>query len=119
MPERALARISDGAIAAQLRAAAVRCSAADTELCAVVKADGYGHGAAERARAALRGGAAWLAVATAAEAAALRDAGIAERDPGDGRARPPGHGAGRRRRRGGVGPGASCARSPRAARGCT
>ena len=35
-------------------------------LCAVVKADGYGHGAAECARAALAGGATWLAVATAA-----------------------------------------------------
>jgi alanine racemase len=35
------------------------------ELCAVVKADGYGHGAVESASAALAGGAAWLAVATA------------------------------------------------------
>jgi alanine racemase len=42
------------------------------ELCAVVKADGYGHGAVASARAALEGGATWLAVATAAEAAALR-----------------------------------------------
>ncbi|MCD6014113.1 MAG: alr [Solirubrobacterales bacterium] len=41
-------------------------------LCAVVKADGYGHGAAEAARAALAGGATWLAVAAAAEAAELR-----------------------------------------------
>jgi alanine racemase len=46
-------------------------------LCAVVKADGYGHGAAPCARAAQAGGADWLAVATAGEAAALRDAGIA------------------------------------------
>jgi alanine racemase len=45
-------------------------------LCAVVKADGYGHGAVPAARAALRGGASWLAVATAAEAAALREGGI-------------------------------------------
>ena len=45
---------------------------AGTALCAVVKADGYGHGAVESARAALRGGAAWLAVATAEEAAKLR-----------------------------------------------
>ncbi|HLM31171.1 MAG TPA: alanine racemase [Solirubrobacterales bacterium] len=43
-------------------------------LCAVVKADGYGHGAVECARAALAGGASWLAVATAAEAADLRAA---------------------------------------------
>jgi len=47
------------------------------ELCAVVKADGYGHGAAASALAALAGGASWLAVATAAEARELRDAGIA------------------------------------------
>jgi len=47
-----------------------------TALCAVIKADGYGHGAAPSARAALAGGASWLAVATAAEAAALRTASI-------------------------------------------
>jgi alanine racemase len=41
-------------------------------LCAVVKADGYGHGALECARAALAGGATWLAVAAADEAAELR-----------------------------------------------
>ena len=35
---------------------------------AVVKADGYGHGAVQVARAALRGGASWLAVATLDEA---------------------------------------------------
>jgi len=38
----------------------------------VVKADGYGHGAAACAAAALRGGATWLAVATAREAEELR-----------------------------------------------
>ena len=43
-------------------------------LCAVVKADGYGHGAAACARAALAGGATWLAVAAASEAAELRAA---------------------------------------------
>jgi alanine racemase len=48
-------------------------------LCAVVKADGYGHGAVPAARAALAGGAGWLAVATAAEAAELREAGIEAR----------------------------------------
>jgi alanine racemase len=41
-----------------------------------VKADGYGHGAVQCARAALAGGATWLAVATAAEAAELRGAGV-------------------------------------------
>jgi alanine racemase len=43
-----------------------------TELCAVVKANGYGHGAAACAAAALRGGATRLAVAAAAEAEELR-----------------------------------------------
>ncbi len=41
------------------------------ELCAVVKADGYGHGADSCAAAALEGGARRLAVATAAEAAEI------------------------------------------------
>jgi alanine racemase len=45
-------------------------------LCAVVKADGYGHGALAVARAALAGGAASLAVASAEEAAQLRAGGI-------------------------------------------
>jgi alanine racemase len=48
------------------------------ELCAVVKADGYGHGAAQSARAALAGGAGWLAVAGAQEARELREAGVRE-----------------------------------------
>ncbi|MEV4411700.1 alanine racemase [Catellatospora sp. NPDC049609] len=43
---------------------------------AVVKADGFGHGAVPAAMAALAGGATWLGVATAAEALALREAGI-------------------------------------------
>ncbi|WP_035869279.1 alanine racemase [Cryptosporangium arvum] len=43
---------------------------------AVVKADGYGHGAVPAARAALAGGATWLGVATVAEAVELRTAGI-------------------------------------------
>ena len=45
-------------------------------LMAVVKADAYGHGAVPTARAAMEGGATALAVATAAEGAELRDAGI-------------------------------------------
>jgi alanine racemase len=45
-------------------------------LCAVVKADGYGHGAVPVARAALDAGATWLAVALVEEGVALRDAGI-------------------------------------------
>ena len=45
---------------------------AGAELCAVVKADGYGHGAPASAHAALAGGASWLAVASAQEARELR-----------------------------------------------
>jgi len=47
-------------------------------LCAVVKADGYGHGALPSARAALAGGASWLAVADAREALELREGGLTE-----------------------------------------
>jgi alanine racemase len=43
-----------------------------TELCAVVKADGYGHGAVECAQAAIAGGASMLAVAATWEAMELR-----------------------------------------------
>jgi alanine racemase len=48
----------------------------DTALCAVVKADGYGHGAVQSACGALAGGASWLAVASAAEVSELRAAGL-------------------------------------------
>src|SRR6478609_5169859 len=48
------------------------------ELCAVVKADGYGHGAVQSAHAALAGGASWLAVAGAREAVELRTAGLTD-----------------------------------------
>ena len=47
----------------------------DTGFMAVVKADAYGHGLAESARAAREGGADWLGVATIDEALALREAG--------------------------------------------
>ncbi|SDQ97758.1 alanine racemase [Microbacterium sp. cf332] len=47
-----------------------------TEVIAVVKADGYGHGAVRAATAALSGGASRLGVADIAEAVALRRAGI-------------------------------------------
>lgn len=46
------------------------------QLMAVVKADGYGYGAVPCARAALKGGAQYLAVATADEGVELREAGI-------------------------------------------
>ena len=50
--------------------------AAPAMVCAVVKADGYGHGALQCGEAALRGGATWLGVAMVEEAIELRDAGI-------------------------------------------
>ena len=74
-PLRALARVNVAAIernVARLRGEL----RAGSELCAVVKADGYGHGAPAAARAALAGGATWLAVATADEATQLRAAGV-------------------------------------------
>ncbi len=45
-------------------------------LCAVVKANGYGHGAVQAAQAALAGGASWLAVAGSREAVELRQSGL-------------------------------------------
>jgi alanine racemase len=67
---RAVARVDLGAIernCARLKAEL----GPDAELCAVVKADGYGHGADACAEAALSGGATRLAVATGAEAAQI------------------------------------------------
>ncbi|KAF1299516.1 alanine racemase [Enterococcus sp. JM4C] len=49
-----------------------------TELFAVVKANGYGHGALETAQAALAGGATGFCVATLDEAIELREAGFTE-----------------------------------------
>ncbi|MGB9868013.1 MAG: alanine racemase [Bacillota bacterium] len=48
-----------------------------TKLLAVVKSNGYGYGMESVARAALRGGASWLGVATAEEGIRLRNVGIA------------------------------------------
>jgi alanine racemase len=48
-------------------------------ICAVVKADGYGHGAVECARALESEGADWLGVTDAAEGLALRGAGVTAR----------------------------------------
>ena len=68
---RALALVDVGAVERNCRLLKER-AGEGTELCAVVKANGYGHGAAACAAAALRGGASRLAVAAAAEAAELR-----------------------------------------------
>ncbi|MHB8491165.1 MAG: alanine racemase [Solirubrobacteraceae bacterium] len=74
---RALAEVDLGAVAAnceRLQGAL----APQSSLCAVVKADAYGHGAVPVARAALGAGARWLAVASAEEAAELRAGGVDE-----------------------------------------
>jgi alanine racemase len=64
--ERAVARIDFDSIRANCTR--LKTELGDAELCAVVKADGYGHGADGCASAALAGGASKLAVATAGEA---------------------------------------------------
>jgi alanine racemase len=55
---------------------ALKRHATASRLMAVVKADGYGHGIVPSARAALAGGADWLAVALVEEGRVLREAGI-------------------------------------------
>jgi alanine racemase len=72
---RALARVNLSAI--ERNVAQLKREASKAALCAVVKADGYGHGMVPSAQAALRGGASWLAVATALEARDLR-AGVGD-----------------------------------------
>lgn len=68
------AEVDLGAISANV--ATLRDLVAPAAMCAVVKADGYGHGAVPSARAALAGGADALAVALVAEGVELREAGI-------------------------------------------
>lgn len=65
MTGRAVARIDVGAVERN-------CTRLPKPLCAVVKADAYGHGLGPVVEAVLAGGATWLAVATAGEAADLR-----------------------------------------------
>lgn len=63
-------------LAAVARNTRTLAGAASGELMAVVKADGFGHGATDVARTALAHGATRLGVTTLAEAEALRDAGL-------------------------------------------
>ena len=65
------ALVNVGAIAANV--SALRGS---KEAMVIVKANGYGHGAVESARAAMEGGASWLGVVDLDEALELRNAGI-------------------------------------------
>ncbi|WP_221586042.1 alanine racemase [Microbacterium sp. G2-8] len=68
------ALIDRGAIEHNVRQ--LRAVAKTREFIAVVKADGYGHGALTAARGAIAGGATRLGVADVSEALALRDAGV-------------------------------------------
>ena len=68
------ARVDLGAVRANVEQ--LRALAPAARFCAVVKADGYGHGAQAVAAAALAAGASWLAVATLEEATELRTATI-------------------------------------------
>src|SRR5437763_1316208 len=75
MPVRAVARVNLAAIERNVSLLCDRLTGG-AELFAVVKGDGYGHGAVPAAHAARAGGAAGLAVATAGEAAELRAGGV-------------------------------------------
>lgn len=74
-PRHAWVEVDPGAIARNVRALA-GLTGAGTRFMAVVKADGYGHGALTAARAALSAGAHRLGVATVDEGIALREAGV-------------------------------------------
>jgi alanine racemase len=69
----AVATVDLAAVAANVRTIAARTPGA---LMAVVKADGFGHGATAVARAALGAGASWLGVTSIEEAADLRAGGL-------------------------------------------
>jgi alanine racemase len=86
--ERAEARIDLGAVRSNCER--LRAELGEARLCAVVKADGYGHGAVHVARAALAGGATTLAVAAATEAAELAGAGVTTVPGGAGNSLPDG-----------------------------
>jgi alanine racemase len=75
---RTWAEVSLGALGQNFHAIQKHVGAGVT-ICAVVKADGYGHGAVECARALESEGAQWLGVTDAAEGLALRGAGVTAR----------------------------------------
>ena len=75
-PPRAEAIVDLDALRHNVRLLAGRAAASGAATMAVVKADGYGHGAVPVGRAALEAGAAWLGSCSLAEALALRDGGI-------------------------------------------
>lgn len=69
------AEVDLGAIAHNIKEIR-RVTSPSAKVMAVVKGNGYGHGAVEVSRTALENGAEWLGVARVAEGAALREAGI-------------------------------------------
>ncbi|GAA1037481.1 alanine racemase [Streptomyces murinus] len=77
VPPRARAEIDLGALRANVRT--LRARVGDAAVMAVVKADGYGHGAVPCARAAVAAGATWIGTALPEEALALRAAGLTQR----------------------------------------
>jgi alanine racemase len=78
--DRAIARVNLDAIARNCQR--LRSELREgVQLCAVVKADGYGHGMEESAHGALVGGATWLAVAGIQEARELAEISEASRAP--------------------------------------
>ncbi|HEX4058762.1 MAG TPA: alanine racemase [Galbitalea sp.] len=68
------ARIDLGAVRSNIRV--LRDAVAPAEVMVVVKAEAYGHGATEVARAAVDAGASWIGVVEIPEGLALREAGI-------------------------------------------
>src|ERR1700729_4144072 len=76
MDSHAEATVDLGTISGNIEA--LRAHVAPAAVMAVVKANGYGHGAVPAARAAIAGGADWLGVVHVAEALELRQAGLEE-----------------------------------------
>lgn len=76
VPPRAEVVVDLAAVRHNVALLAGRAARSGARTMAVVKADGYGHGALQVARAALESGADWLGVCHLEEALALREAGI-------------------------------------------
>ncbi|WP_229372012.1 alanine racemase [Umezawaea beigongshangensis] len=75
-PPRAEVRVDLTALEHNVALLARTAATSGSAVMAVVKADGYGHGAVQVARAALRAGATWLGACSLPEAVTLREAGI-------------------------------------------
>ncbi len=75
MPDHGRAEVVVDLAAIRHNVATLKAAVGDAAMMTVVKADGYGHGLVEVARAAREGGADWLGVAVMEEALALRGSG--------------------------------------------